>query len=94
MSAISDWFRGLVWMRNRKRSYQFAFQTPAGQEVLKDLAKFCRARETTFLPDGRAHCVLEGRREVWLRITNHLGLTEEQLMDIYSGMERPQTDGE
>jgi hypothetical protein len=31
------------------------------------------------------HAVLEGRREVWLRITRHLNLTTEQLYAIYTG---------
>ena len=51
--------------------------------VLQDLAKFCRAHETTFHPDPRVHAHLEGRREVWLRIASHLNLDEQQLWEIY-----------
>lgn len=54
-----------------------------GQEVLQDLAKFCRAHETTFHVDARAHAVAEGRREVWLRIQKHLQLDDEQLWQLY-----------
>lgn len=48
------------------------------QIVLKDLGKFCRANESTFHMDARAHAVAEGRREVWLRIMNHTQLNEEE----------------
>jgi hypothetical protein len=51
--------------------------------VLKDLAKFCRAHESTFHKDPRAHAVMEGRREVWLRIQNQLNLTDEELWALY-----------
>jgi hypothetical protein len=75
----------LNYLRRRKRDYQLAFMSPAGQEVLLDLAKFCRADRTTFNADPRIHAALEGRREVWLRIQQHLGLTPEQLLVLYSG---------
>lgn len=78
--------RAVDFVRSRKRTYQLAFGTPAGQDVLIDLAKFCRANETTFNADPRLHAVLEGRREVWLRIANHLNLTTDQLYALYSGV--------
>lgn len=58
-------------------------------ELLEDLAKFCRAHETTFHPDPRVNSVLEGRREVWLRIQNHLNLTQEELWKIHSAKKGP-----
>lgn len=73
------------FLRQRKRAYQLAFGSPAGVLVLEDLAKFCRANETCFHPDPRLHAVAEGRREVWLRIQQHLNLTPEQLVQLYSG---------
>jgi hypothetical protein len=85
MSAISAFNQLLDFLRNRKRDYQHALITPAGARVLIDLAKFCRANETCFHTDARLHAVLEGRREVWLRIQQHLHLTPEQLAAIYSG---------
>jgi hypothetical protein len=45
--------------------------------------RFCRAYETTFHADPRIHAVLEGRREVLLRITNHTNMTPDQLWEIY-----------
>jgi len=55
--------------------------------VLKDLAAFCRAEESTYHPDPRAHAVLEGRREVFLRIQSHLNLSSEDLWKKYSKKE-------
>jgi hypothetical protein len=72
-------------LRARKNAYHGVFHNPVGQEVLKDLARFCRANETCFHKDPRVHAALEGRREVWLRITQHLNLTTEQLFDLYGG---------
>ena len=72
--------RAFDFMRARKGQYQ---RIPV--EVLMDLARFCRANETCFNADARKHAVLEGRREVWLRIQMHLGLTTEQLMSLYAG---------
>ena len=54
-----------------------------GAIALEDLAKFCRAHETTFHADPRVSAILEGRREVWLRIQHHLKLTDEQLWKMY-----------
>ncbi len=54
-------------------------------EVLLDLAEFCRANETTFHVDARAAAMFEGRRQVWLRIQEHLFLTPAQLMDLFQG---------
>lgn len=76
---------GLI--RDRKRAYVLTFQLnqPANVMVLQDLARFCRATESTFHPDARIAANLDGRREVYLRITNHMGLTDEQLLALYGG---------
>lgn len=73
------------FLRRRKRNYQLALTSPAGQEVLKDLVRFCRGAETTYDPDPRVSAALEGRREVWLRIQQHLNLTDAQLFGLYTG---------
>lgn len=59
----------------RHQDYARTFSGPVPERVLADLAKFCRAGESTFHPDPRVHAVLEGRREVWLRIQKYLRLT-------------------
>ena len=75
----------LDFLRGRKQAYQLSLTSPAGQKVLADLAKFCRANDTCFDPDPRIHAVLEGRREVFLRIQRHLNLSPDQLLELDSG---------
>lgn len=75
----------LDMLRGRKRAYQMALTSIAGQTVLMDLAEFCRADASCFHEDPRLHAALEGRREVWLRIQQHLNLTSEQLYALYTG---------
>lgn len=78
--ATKRWFTALSFMRQRSGDYR-----KIGPRALADLASFCRANETCFHEDARKHAVLEGRREVWLRIQQHLNLTGEELMAIYAG---------
>lgn len=68
---------------NRQRSYQVTFDSEAGKDVLADLARFCRADQSTFHPDPRVAANLDGRREVWLRIQQHLKLDSETLYKLY-----------
>lgn len=72
------------FLSRRRNAYCKTFLTPYGDEVLADLAKFCRAHQTTFHQDARAHAVAEGRREVWLRIQQHLQLSDKDIWAIYS----------
>jgi hypothetical protein len=85
----SKWRATLDFLTRRKRNYQAAFTSPAGLEVLADLAVFCRANETCFHEDARLHAVAEGRREVFLRIQKHLHLSSEQLHALYAGKPIP-----
>jgi thymidylate kinase len=73
------------WLRGRRLSYLrvFARENLDAQAVLADLARFCRAHDTAFHPDARAHAVAEGRREVWLRIQRQLKLTDDELWELY-----------
>lgn len=72
------------FIRRRKLDYQHTFNTPSGERVLLDLSRFCRANETTFNADPRVHAVLEGRREVFLRIAQHLNLPSEELYKLWN----------
>jgi hypothetical protein len=84
---MSEWLDKLrIALGDRRYAYQTTFKGPLAQTVLKDLARFCRAHESTFHVDPRAHAMAEGRREVWLRIQNHLNLTTDELWELYSGM--------
>lgn len=72
------------FLMRRRHNYRLTFLSPPGQEVLRDLAAFCRANETTFHADARLHAVAEGRREVWLRIANHLNMPPDDLWALYT----------
>lgn len=75
----------LVILTDRKRAYQLAFADAGGKAVLTDLMVFCRARETCLIPGDRDRTnALEGRREVYLRIQDHLELTPEELLEKYT----------
>jgi len=73
-----------AFFNRRRTAYVNTFENPMGREVLADLARFCRANATTFHPDARMHAVAEGRREVWLRIAQHLNLSDDQLFELYA----------
>lgn len=84
MNLVDD---ALGYLRDRKHAYQGTFNRtqPAAIYVLEDLAKFCRANESCVVPGDRDRSlILEGRREVWLRIQQHLHLTPEQLMALFN----------
>lgn len=63
----------------------FVNQGKSSEAVLKDLKRFCRVNETTFDPDPRMHALLEGRREVYLRIQHHIELKSDDLWTFYNG---------
>lgn len=71
----------------RVRAYRATFDKSHRnvQIVLSDLAQFCRAAESTFNPDPHVASGLAGRREVWLRIAEHLNLQEEEAWALYTG---------
>lgn len=74
------------FLLNRKKAYQQAFLSPAGQQVLRDLAIFCRANESAAIPGSNDKTfMLVGRREVWLRIQQHLNLNSDELAALYTG---------
>lgn len=70
----------------RQQAYIATFpkDSPTVQAVLRDLASFCRAHNSTFAIDPRLHALQEGRREVWLRITEHLELDGKALWELYT----------
>lgn len=77
------------FIRGRQTAYMLVFKKDdkAVETVLRDLAKFCRANKTCFHEDERIHANLEGRREVFLRIMEHINLTPDEYWDKY-GRER------
>ena len=73
------------FLHRRRYVYRATFNGPLADEVLKDLGRFCRAFESTFHPDPYVAARLDGRREVWLRLSNHLELSPDQLWQLYVG---------
>jgi hypothetical protein len=73
-------------LRSRQTAFQQTFKKNdvAADAVLKDLEKFCKANESTFNPDPRIHALLEGRREVYLRIKDYTTLTPDELFTKYN----------
>jgi hypothetical protein len=61
----------------------------ASEHVLADLRDFTFAASSAFDPDPLIMARRQGRRDVWLRITNYLTLDEEtvrKLMEIDDGI--------
>lgn len=71
----------------RARSYRAVF-APEGvvdrdrEIVLADLRDFCFANKTTFDADPQIAARRQGRREAWLRISQHLNLDEERVQKL------------
>ena len=74
-----------LFLANRRLAYKRIFLGHGidTDDVLRDLARFCRAHASTFNPDARVAAQLDGRREVWTRIQHHLQLTDDELWDLY-----------
>lgn len=75
--------RAKMLLASRRTNYVRTFKNPVGRVVLKDLAKFCRAHESTGHSDPTVAARLDGRREVWLRIQHNLNLSDSELWSIY-----------
>lgn len=73
-----------LFLEQRQRAYQLCFGSPAGKDVLRDLMTFCRANETTWDADPAKRDALLGRREVWLRITEHFSIELDDLLRRYN----------
>lgn len=78
-----DRIKDLIVTRAQAYQQVFSPKNVFTETVLADLAKFCRANDSAFDTDSRVHAVLEGRREVWLRICHHTKLDPEQLWAKY-----------
>ena len=74
------------FVTGRKRAYcrVFDMESRDVQMVVGDLARFCRANESTHHPDPYVAARLDGRREAWLRIQQNLNLDAEALLRPYN----------
>jgi len=74
------------WAKGTAFRWLFDLRSPAHMIVLRDLAFFCRANESCVVPGDRDKTLmLEGRREVFLRIQQHLDMNPDELFALYSG---------
>lgn len=81
---IIEKLRNLLYKRQHAYLQVFNPDNVYRDTVLKDLAKFCRANDSTFHVDPRAHAMLEGRREVFLRIQRYLQLTPDEVWSYHN----------
>lgn len=79
VSAFKRKLHGKIFAYNKVFDRKNVFT----ETVLRDLAIFCRAHHTSFHPDPRLHAMLEGRREVWLRIQEYLELDMEEIYSLH-----------
>jgi hypothetical protein len=71
------------FLRYRQSAYRKTFNNPEGKKVLADLRRFCRATAPTAdVSNVYTTYLLEGRREVWLRLVAHLNLTDEDVVQL------------
>lgn len=76
------------FFQRRQQAYRKTFESPEGRKVLADLRRFCRATvPTADVNNVHATFLLEGRREVWLRIMSHLSLTDEDVIQLVEDQE-------
>ena len=92
------------FVMKRRHAYRALFQpggqlSPAAHIVLSDLRKFCRATVSTTMVspitqqvDPIASAQAEGRREVWLRITQHLHVDDADIYRMIDQQDRQEND--
>ena len=74
-----------AFLRARKMAYMRVFvdgnSTPEDRAMVRtDIANFCRKNRSTYNKDPRLSDHLGGRREVVLRIDDHIELTVDELV--------------
>ena len=76
------------FLHARKAAYQRAFKGASREALLHDLSRFCRAHHSCVVPGDRDRTLLlEGRREVWLRIQEHITLSIVELAELYGAVQ-------
>ena len=79
-----------------RRNYRAAFKSPAGKEVLKDLAQYCGEGRSDFhasiTPIAMARNV--GMRDVYLRIKTMLNYTDQDIWELFDNDRRERDGGD
>jgi hypothetical protein len=93
-----------IWQRivGRRQAYRRVLLNPGGDlkcdadVVMRDLARFCRANRACIVYGQNGHidpiasAVVQGRREVWLRIAEHLHLSDAVVTNLIPPTETEQ----
>ena len=85
--VIDERSKARAYLLERQQAYRQVFNPDSKpvKLVLLDLKRFCRESTSCFDPDPRIHAVFEGRREVILRIREHISLSPDELLTLYGG---------
>ena len=73
-----------AYLATRRMNYQRTFTGMPAKMVLADLARFCRANASTFHTNPAVQSKMDGRREVWLRIQQHIRLNDLELWQLFA----------
>ena len=88
--SVVDRFRSLWgrWysLRDRETAFKLTFRNPSGEITLADLLDFCGVfDEAPWHGDQFSQGRVAGRRDVGLRILEHLHLTHEEMYAVIQG---------
>lgn len=88
--------RAMAYLKGRTGSYcrTFPIQSQDARAVLVDLGRFCRAYTSTFDPNPYIAARLDGRREVFTRIQQHLNLDDKTLWQLFGGQPTQRTNND
>ena len=70
----------------QKQAFNRAFM-PVDGPLMKDFIRFCRWKATIASPEPNLIYMMEGRRQVLIRVFQHLELDVEALAVLYPDME-------
>jgi hypothetical protein len=88
LTELEQKAQALLFQRQQAYRLVFDSENQFTKAVLKDLSDFCRANESTFHSDPRVAAMMDGRREVWLRIERLLTLSQEELWENHKKRKR------
>ena len=68
----------------RYQAYKRKFQKgdPDADKIMADLSEFCGFLDTTFKGDEKQMLIMEGRRQVFLRIFGHTNLDGQDIHQL------------